>query len=206
MLTAEDGSGGTGFLVKTPVKGILILTNDHVCRFSLDGNINVFYAGQKYPVRILVSYVKNDLCLVEAPSVAKTYFNIASSVTMGEQVYSIGHPVLGPLAVSLGELSGETVEHVVVGRNVEPANCPAPYYTLEAAINPILIIMGVVNRCIQNRPLYVSTIGILPGDSGSPAVNIWGNVVAIAVSRNTGETSISYHIPAYQIKEFLNAN
>lgn len=54
----------------------------------------------------------------------------------------------------------------------------------------------------KNRIMY--TIPTLPGSSGSPVIDKWGNLVAINFASVTGAQSFNYGIPVYKLYEFLN--
>jgi S1-C subfamily serine protease len=55
----------------------------------------------------------------------------------------------------------------------------------------------------KNRIMY--TIPTLPGSSGSPVIDKWGNLVAIHYASTSGKQSFNFGIPVYKLYEFLNA-
>lgn len=140
---------------------------------------------------------------MSAPGSATSGLGIASSYTLGESAYAVGHPQLEPLSVSSGELSAEIIVQIVVGMNVEAKDCSGNTYELITDLPPMMKFFGVNNVCIRKLPANTSSIVISPGNSGSPVVNIYGNIVAIVFAANQSGTR-SYHVPLRDVKEFLN--
>ena len=54
----------------------------------------------------------------------------------------------------------------------------------------------------EDRVMY--TIPALPGSSGSPVLNLWGEVVAVNFAGVNGTQNFNFGIPLTQIKSFLN--
>lgn len=198
------GGGGTGFLVKGKSGMIYILTNQHICRSAEGKPLTAIYRNDKYLVKVIKSYQRNDLCAVEAPGTAKEYFRVANSVVQGERVYSIGHPLLEPITMTQGELSSDVSIEIPVAMNVTPAECSGETYRIEEADPEDLFakIFGMKNICIRTLECNGSTVNILPGNSGSPTVNIWGNIVGVVFAATSGGIH-SYHVPLSFVKEFL---
>lgn len=197
------GSGGTGWV--TTVKGkTYVITNGHVCGVAVDGMVVVNYRGEDYLVKVIGAWDKHDLCAVEAPPNVTGGFKIASDVVQGEVVYTLGHPYLEPNTITKGELSGLAATRIQIGQNLTPAQCSGEGYELipSVQINPFLLLGGIENICIRTLTAQASPVTILPGNSGSPTVNIYGNVVAVAYAANEFGTR-SYHVPLEFLKEFL---
>lgn len=55
----------------------------------------------------------------------------------------------------------------------------------------------------ENRIMY--TISTLPGSSGSPVIDKWGNLVAIHYASFPGTQSFNFGIPVFKLYEFLNS-
>lgn len=202
-LINSNGGGGTGFLVRGKSGTRYILTNNHICQSAESSPLVAIYRGDKYVVFPIKSYSGNDLCIVEAPKSVKDSFRIARSVKFGERVYSIGHPLLEPDTVSQGELSASVIITVPVGINTPVDKCTGDTYELiDMSSNPMALIFGVMNICLRHLPSNSSTVPILPGNSGSPVVNIYGNVVAVVFAANASGVH-SYMVPLNAVKAFL---
>lgn len=202
-ITNERGGGGTGSVVRGDSGKYYILTNTHICNSTDTGVLSAYYQGDKYEVKIIKNYQNNDLCVTEAPTTVTGSFSIASSVDLGERVYTVGHPLLEPTAVSEGELSNLVQVNIVVGMNVEPKDCSGPTYELiDLSDNSLASAFGINSVCIRSMYANPSTAAILPGNSGSPTVNIWGSIVGVAFAANEAGVR-SYHVPLEDIKDFL---
>jgi S1-C subfamily serine protease len=204
LIHSFSGGGGTGSIVKLPSGKNAVLTNGHVCKLAQDGVILVNYLGNDYVSKVIEVYPKHDLCIVESPS-QKGGLSIASSVDMGEKVFAMGHPLLEPNTITHGELSGVVNVRIAMGYNVPKAECSGEGYELinaEQSGNPMMSLFGILNVCIRSLDSNASTVIILPGNSGSPTVNIYGNIVAVVFAANESGTR-SYHVPLKEIKAFL---
>jgi S1-C subfamily serine protease len=210
LLHNSHRSGASGFIVKGKSGKLYVMTNNHVCeleeQIGTTKGIFVLYQGRDYFLRVVKRYKNNDLCAVEAPETAMLPALIASSVTLGESAYAIGHPQLEPLSISVGELSDLIEVTVEAGRNVDPKDCSGPGYELisveNGKLNPFALIFGIHNVCVRSMPANTSSIIISPGNSGSPVVNIYGSVIGVIFAANEHGTR-SYAVPLSDLKQFL---
>lgn len=203
-LTNDAGnSGATGFVVKGASGKKYIMTNSHVCGLADEsGTIYAHYQGERFPVKVFKKYVWNDLCAIESHRPLGKAASIASYVTNGENTWVIGHPLLEPKSVAVGELSGTAIVPIATGMNVKPEDCAGPTYHLYDTAGTIYALMGIQNICVRTLEAQGSTMAILPGNSGSPAVNEYGNVVAVAFAGYEGGVR-SYFVPLADLKDFL---
>ena len=203
ILNQEHG-GGTGFLIRGKSGGLYVMTNNHICDSAKDGPLIVVYQGNMVVSHIIRRYQYNDLCVISAPTYAKSSLKLAKKVYSGERAYSIGHPYLEGDTVTQGELSAEVTISIAIGQNVDPETCKGPTYNLiDLSLNPMAQAFGVFNQCIRSLPALSSSINIMPGNSGSPTVDIWGHVVAVVFAANE-YGSHSYHVPLSSLKDFLD--
>lgn len=199
-----SGSGATGFLVKGKSGRIYVMTNNHVCELEKSGTILGTYQDDIYVLNVIKRYEFNDLCVMSAPRTAKKTLKVARSYNLGETAYALGHPQLEPLSLSVGELSDEITISITMGYNVSPEECVGPTYKLHTDdLPPVAQFFGIFNACVRSMPANTSSIVIAPGNSGSPILNIYGNVVAVAFAANESGTR-SYHVPLSDLKDFLS--
>ncbi len=57
--------------------------------------------------------------------------------------------------------------------------------------------------CLRQLKSILTTLGIYPGNSGSPVVNKYGNLVGVVFAGNN-QTNYGYVIPLKQVREFLS--
>ena len=124
----------------------------------------------------------------------------AKSRQYGESAYVIGYPLLEPLTVAVGELSGRVTVSVLVGYNIPQADCSGPTY--EYRLNPLAALFGIQSACIRHLESDASTLSIQPGNSGSPVVNIYGHVIGVVFAANESGTR-SYIVPLSNLLEFV---
>lgn len=199
-----SGSGATGFLIKGKSGTTYVMTNNHVCELEKSGTILGTYGADVYVLKVVKRYAYNDLCVMTAPSSAKKVFKTAKNYQLGETSYALGHPQLEPLSLSAGELSDEIVVSIVMQYNGTPEECSGPTYTYHKDdLNEVALFFGITSVCERKLWANTSSIVIAPGNSGSPILDIWGNVVAVAFAANESGTR-SYHVPLNDLKDFLN--
>lgn len=197
--------GGTGSFVRAKSGKVVILTNHHICQLAEDGKLDVSYFNGSATVKVIKSYLYNDLCTIEAPEGVNSGLSVARSVTKGEIIYSMGHPLLEPLTVSSGEYSASVTVDILDSINTPKSECNGPTYKFQEIDNPLLRMFGMFSVCVRILDATSSTMNILPGNSGSPVVNIYGNVVAVAFAANESGVH-SYLVPLSDVKAFLEDN
>jgi S1-C subfamily serine protease len=184
--------GGTGFQVTTS-KGVqYTLTNRHVCR--MDKPINTLVNGKRRTLKIVKVSSKTDLCVLEAIKELRA-LDLASSVKIGEGIAALGHPQLLPLALTRGELMGYASVGIGEAMVFNPAQCPK-------ATEPVMSLFGVI--CVREYKAGVTNVTILPGSSGSPMVNFWGNLVGVVFAANNS-SNWGLVIPLNEVREFLES-
>lgn len=194
------GGGATGFITTAGSGRIVVMTNAHVCQLAVNNQLLVDYKGDRYVVPVIKSYQNNDLCALVAPSEAKP-LKVATSARNGQIVYVLGHPLLEPISNTTGELSGNVSVEILVAINPEPGQCDGETYRREDS-GLIEKIFGINEFCVRNLIAKASTTSILPGNSGSPVLDNYGNVVAVAFA-SSGAGVRSYFVPLEDLQAFL---
>ncbi len=198
------GSGATGFLIKGKSGKLYTMTNNHVCELEKSGTILGTYRDDVYTLNVIKRYLYHDLCVMSAPETAKSGLSVAKSYDLGDSAYALGHPLLEPLSLSQGELSDIITIDIMVKVNGTPEECSGPgYHYHKDDIPTMMHFFGIYTTCMRSLEANTSSISIEPGNSGSPVLNIWGNVVAVVFAANESGTR-SYHVPLRFLKDFLN--
>jgi S1-C subfamily serine protease len=196
-------SSGTGSLID--VKHKLVLTNYHVVQNKSDvfvlfpiiqknGKVvtekdtyKKLFEGARIPGKVKCRTKEKDLALIElqrVPEGARAIRLAANSPSPGSRLHSIGNPgASGALWVyTSGEVrSVYTDTFQTGGQNGE--NAFRVHATIVQATSPTN-----------------------PGDSGGPAVNNQGELVAVTESYNTKARGFSNFIDVSEVKQFLKAN
>lgn len=205
LIKNSTGSGATGFIVKGTKSGdFFVMTNGHVCGLAEDNKVLVTYRSDTYVLEVIKKYQYNDLCAIAVPESVTKAFKIAKNYDLGSAAFVIGYPQLEPLSIATGELSGEILISIQVSENRPKEECTGPTYTYYTDDIPELYkTVGLESVCIRSMLSNTSTIVISPGNSGSPVVNIWGEVVAVTFASNESGTR-SYHVPLADLVQFLS--
>lgn len=190
----DENSGGTGFAVQAPSGKTYILTNAHIC-LGIDKPMIVnFKQNRKVPLRVIEVSRETDLCLVESVGNLKP-LKLASNLEIGDNIGIVGHPSLMDLTLTRGDF----IEYTDVGMPVPQQFCDrakeegGPFFEID---NPFFPCVGIVKHAAQ------TTVVILPGNSGSPAVNMFGNLVGVAFA---GRSDVGWGVivPVEDVRNFL---
>lgn len=202
MIHNSKGSGATGFIIKGKSGKSVIMTNAHVCELQENGQVFVIYRGDKYVQSVIKQYPLNDLCAIEAPSTSNGQLKEAHWVKLGEEVSAIGYPFLEPLSVTNGEFSGIMNITIPVKYNPLPEECKGETYRIVDTSDTMYAFFGVTSICVRDLQAMTSSVSIAPGNSGSPIVNIYGNVVGVMFAGRS-DAQRSYAVPLSDLKAFL---
>lgn len=202
MVTNKEGnSGGSGSHIKAPSGKIYILTNAHVCNLSKDGTVYITDDyGRTIPRRIIEKSDFTDLCLVEALPNYHSYLKVGSEPSTGQIVAAVGHPALMPTTMTRGEIIGQSEVDVfdfIIGLDDDGRECNLP----KNKIIKINSIFGQLDACVVHLKANLTTTAILPGNSGSPMVDFYGNMVGVYFAGNRANWGIA--ITVADINAFL---
>jgi S1-C subfamily serine protease len=191
--------GGTGFFVKTPAGNNFILTNNHVCRLA--DAADVLLIDSEYYAQVVSHSPDHDLCLVSNPLNIEG-INIAKNSRNGQEVFVVGHPLLEPLALIKGQISGSINIPILIGYNLP---CDGKdEKKVDLSDNLFAALAGIESACIKNFDAQATTLNILPGNSGSPVVNQEGQVVGVAFAGREDGPGRGYIVPLSYIQKFLS--
>ncbi len=199
--------GGTGFSIKGKSGITYIVSNAHVCEVTPDGYHVLVSSddGRHMWRRILEISDKSDLCIIEGiPGVEG--LSLGSEPSIGQIVASVGHPSLMPITLSRGEIIAPEDIHILKGVILDPNNpedvkasqfvhpdyrltpdqCTAPKNKIVTETVDMFFFKLKVKLCLDvTKGAYLTNILIQPGNSGSPVVDFWGNVVGVVFAADS---------------------
>lgn len=185
-------SGGTGFQVKYKGKQYT-LTNFHICAAAdqEDTLKSVDYFGNTRRLKVLARYDKNDLCVLEPISFLPA-IRLANSYYMHEQIYLIGHPRLEALTMQTASLVAKYDINIMMPchKYSERRRCTTSTYDEPVYCSKIF------------TALHANVISY-GGNSGSPVLDDFGNLVGVLFAGQRSAVTASYIVPLEYVKDFL---
>jgi S1-C subfamily serine protease/regulation of enolase protein 1 (concanavalin A-like superfamily) len=186
----DEGSTGSGFLIRAEGQTALVVTNQHVIggmpgQFTPDKISVVVWSGTKkertFPARVIAADSARDLAVLEvtgkdlpAPLDLTAKAKLRETMT----VYTLGFP-LGDLLSTTKRDPAVTIGKGTVSSLREDDRGRITRVQLDAELNP--------------------------GNSGGPVVDSEGKLVGIAVAK-VGGTKIGFAIPPDELNEILQGN
>lgn len=195
----EENSGGTGFYLRSNGK-TYIITNEHVCGLANEGLVVIHSDDYKYATIVHSIYPYSDLCAIKAPAEFTTGLRLARGVSRHERIYVVGHPILEPTSVTEGEISSAVTITVPYKTNVDPKDCKGYGWRLVESKDFFSLISGIMNYCVRDLDTMSMTAQILGGNSGSPVLNMYGNVVGVVFA---GYSNRSYAVTYEDLRDFV---
>jgi S1-C subfamily serine protease len=194
MRIKPNGGGGTGFAMKAKSGITYIVTNDHICEHAENGQLLVTTEDGRTLWRNVIERSDfSDLCVVEGMP-GDEGLTLGHEPRIGDTIEVVGHPRLRPLSLAKGELTGVTDIPILsfimksgdplldLMLHAEDKACDsAKNVIMEEPISIMGVPAGSIKFCINlTKDAYMSTVVIYPGNSGSPVVDYWGNVIGVA--------------------------
>jgi S1-C subfamily serine protease len=122
---------------------------------------------------------------------------------VGATLYAVGHPGLRQLTVSSGEYIGHEEIQMLHDARTELECLQANGVMIP--LPPIIqILTGQEFACLIKLDTLQTTTVIYGGNSGSPAVNMWGNVIGVVFAGNRSQEHDNYIVPLSEVKRVLN--
>lgn len=174
-------SGGTGFQVQGKSGIQYTMTNRHICD-GLESNESVGYKDAESEVgRVKIIYrdEKADLCLLEAIPHLRP-IPVAWHILKHEDVFLVGHPGLRGLTMQRG-------------------------YVIES------VEINILNYCFDNPKnfcdikydtYHINAISY-GGNSGSPVMDMLGQVIGVLFAGSRGQNTASYMVPLEDVQRVL---
>lgn len=196
-IIGQQGSG-SGFHVKANSGKTYILTNAHVCQLAdKKGNILVQRDQTLISRKVISIYKKHDLCLIDPlPNHSDTGLDVASNLSIGEDIVLIGHPSGRPLTLSKGEFVLNRIIYLIDSSVKNQTACKMKSGIWQN-------IFGFIEFCVVPSRANGITSPSYPGNSGSPVVNKWGNVVGVLFAGSIKELNDNYMVPLNEVQNFL---
>lgn len=192
--------GGSGFAIKGESGKDYIMTNRHVCDISTNGWVKIKSdKGLSVFKRIVYKDTIHDLCLVEGDSRLDA-LTLGSAPEKGDSFYIIGHPGLRQLTLSQGEYIGYSLVPMIDDSVIDRNQCTGHVYDL----NPLQqFVYGRAWLCVKSFKSYSTTAVAYGGNSGSPVVNNFGNVIGVLFAGSTEQERDNFCVPLEDIKRVL---
>lgn len=198
-------SGGTGFSVISKSGRQYTLTNKHVCLLAVDGNLEAQIDNRFLKVSVIEIYKKHDLCLLTPVPGLESGLKIASldgAMENGDTEYVIGMPLLRDKVISEGTTGSLGRFNIILSTSLSKEACEkvgAQYMEIDVVM---LFFITKINACVMDVVARNSSSIIFPGNSGSPVLNYWGNVVGV-IFAGDNEMHHSLYVPLYYVREFM---
>lgn len=197
--TEHDG-GGTGFQVISESGNRYILTNRHICVAAREHDVLKveLEEGRFLNVRVLEVSSKTDLCLL-TPVANMSGLKLAASLKAREDIAVVGHPLLQAQTPARGIVTNfQNIEIQAEAKDSE--ECSRRY---NGDFRDVPIFFGMSEKlCMCKVDSFRTTAVIYPGNSGSPVVNLYGNLVGVMFAGDN-RMNLGYAVPLNDVKEFL---
>lgn len=192
--------GGSGFSTIAASGRNVIVTNEHVCSLSKNGWVFIKSdRGFTSKKKILHVDDKHDVCILEG-DFRLPALKIGSAPEKGDFHYIVGHPGGRALTVSQGEYI-EDHKVPMIDHNIKKReDCK----TKVQELHPLeQFLYGIEFVCLKEFLSYSSSAVAYGGNSGSPVVNAFGEVIGILFAGNREQEHNTFIVPVTDLKRVL---
>lgn len=196
QIFGKQGSG-SGAHVELANGNVVILTNKHIC--DMAGPLMVKTENQKLPIarKIIKISDKHDLCILEGVPGNKG-IKLGSTPELGDELYTLGHPRGDALNVAKGEYF-DNKEIQMAEETKADGTCS------EGKLETLETMFGNVSICVVKKNTFQISTPTYPGNSGSPIVNKYGNLVAVVFAGSRSIENMGFAVPFTYVSEFLSS-
>lgn len=195
QIYGQDGTG-SGSHVELANGKTVILTNKHICQMQAPLTAKAEGEKEAKIVKIIKISDKHDLCVLEGIPGHKG-LKLGSSPELGDELYTLGHPRGDALTVAKGEFI-DTKPITLMDEFNEDGTC-------SGKIERIQIFIFVLDVCTITRDAVQLSTPTYQGNSGSPVVNKYGNLVAVIFAGNQQIENMGFAVPFKDVVEFLSS-
>lgn len=184
-------SGGTGFQVLAPSGKQFTLTNAHICNMAPELVAHT-QNGKTQKLKVLEIDKIHDLCIME-PVEDLRPLKVAGKLFHRERVWLIGHPALRPLTLESGHYVGMLSIQLFT-------DCASGIQITEPINFTYIRERRYCTRQFSSQHINNIAYG---GNSGSPVLDMFGNVVGVLYAGRRDQATASHSVPLVDIKRFL---
>lgn len=182
LARVQRGAAGTGFSILYQDGVSYILTNQHVCDMKSAATYVVTLSSGK---RASAAFVRSDpfadVCLLATHAFIEPLSLAKENATQGDRVITVGGPSnIAPIIVD-GIVSG------YVNINMKADDDSDGSFEVH------------FRGQMLSTPIY-------PGSSGSPVINVYGDVVGIIFAVRREKEHIAFMVPISEVLRFLNTS
>lgn len=208
-------TGGTGFFVKAKSGKTFIMTNRHVCEvngLNPEGKTMNMYSqnlDKKGTAKILFVSHQYDICILDNGGwdISGLYVN-PFDASIGDQMFTIGHPMLEQLNYERGEIMGYEKIEIGAGEPDMTNGISCGVYEAPASVRIETVQMFIFSFkvCVVTYDKVLKTTNVIyGGSSGSPMINPFGLVTGIMFAGMGGDVEHrSWAMPVDYIRDVLN--